>query len=180
MRCQRRVARSRVHSPLAQTETIKMNKKVTISEIVDAMETQSDNSFAYFNKKNGKFLYINDDIRYEADSDKPIGEVTEWMREEVKEFRKIQVGDDEHHVSIPGKFEIHEYRIMEKFCYTIETEQIVDQLIQSIKGRGAFRKFRDTLFRLGLEQRWFTYKNDVFRRKAKDWCKINEIEFVDE
>jgi hypothetical protein len=157
-----------------------MNIKANISEIVDAMDMQSDDSSTFYNKKSGKFLYVNDDLRYEADQDKPIEEVTEWMQEDVKEYRKIQAGDDEYYVSIPDKFEIHEYRIMEKFCYTIETEQIVDQLTQSIKGRGAFRRFRDTLFRLGLEQRWYKFKDDAFRRKAKDWCEINEIKFIDE
>ncbi len=156
-----------------------MNRKLKISELVDAIDMQSEYSSTYFNKNNLKFLYVNDDVRYEADSDKSLEEVTEWMQEIVEEFRKILDGNDENYVSIPDKFELHEYRIMEKFCNTIETEQIANQLIQSIKGKGAFRRFKNTLYKLGLEQRWYEYRDEAFRGKAKDWCEFHEIEFID-
>lgn len=157
-----------------------MNRKLKISELVDAIDMQSDESSTYFNKENGEFLYVNDDIRFEADSDTPIEEITDWMQDIVKEYRKIDEGDDEHYISVPDKFDIHEYRIMEKFCYAIETEQIADQLIQSIKGRGAFRSFRNTIHRLRLEQRWYEYRDAAFRRKAIDWCEFHKIEFIDD
>ncbi len=46
---------------------------------------------------------------------------------------------------LPGRFEIDEYRIMERFSLGMENDAIRDELLQAIGGRGAFRRLREVI-----------------------------------
>jgi hypothetical protein len=44
---------------------------------------------------------------------------------------------------------------MERFICTVADGQAADQLWRAIKGKGAFRYFKDTAHRLDLLKQWF-------------------------
>ena len=48
-------------------------------------------------------------------------------------------------LELPGKFEIHEWDIMERFCQVIEDPEMSNRMLRLIRGSGAFRKARDLL-----------------------------------
>lgn len=48
-----------------------------------------------------------------------------------------------------------------------------------IKGRGAFRRFKDALHRLNLTAEWYAYREAAVRQVAIDWCELNEIDWQD-
>ena len=52
-----------------------------------------------------------------------------------------------------------------------------DRLIIAISGRGAFRRFKDEVRRLGVEKAWYEYRDAAQREKAIEWCEENGIEF---
>jgi len=79
-----------------------------------------------------------------------------------------------------SKYEINEYRIMEDFSKSIEDPRISEELSNAIKGRGAFRRFKDNIVRLGIADRWYNYKEEAFKRIAIEWCEDNNIDYINE
>jgi len=47
--------------------------------------------------------------------------------------------DNKNFLGLPTKFDIDEYRIMERFCLSIQDEKTSEALYIAIKGSGAFR-----------------------------------------
>ena len=69
----------------------------------------------------------------------------------------------ERFIDAPDKFDFHEYRHMERFIRSIPDESNAEQLWRAIKGKGAFRSFKDTLHRLGIEDRWYRYRDEAMK-----------------
>jgi Uncharacterised protein family (UPF0158) len=62
------------------------------------------------------------------------------------------------------------YRDMEWFISDLEDADVADRLSIAISGRGAFRRFKDTLSRWpDLMSRWFAFSEDRQRGRARAW-----------
>jgi hypothetical protein len=79
---------------------------------------------------------------------------------------------------LPSKYDINEYKIMESFCLSIVDQEISDELYYSIKGKGAFRRFKDMIKRFGIENYWYQHQDEAIKQIAIDWCNENGIAFV--
>ena len=69
---------------------------------------------------------------------------------------------------------------MERFIGTVEDAAAAEQLWRAIKGKGAFRYFKDTASRLGLLQRWFQYREAAVKEFIAGWAEANNIPLVDD
>lgn len=85
----------------------------------------------------------------------------------------------EEYIPLPGQYEINEYRIMEEFIYDLPEGRNQDTLERAIQGRGDFRRFKDRLFDLNLEQKWYDYRDRAYERIAKEWCEKYNIDCCD-
>ena len=94
--------------------------------------------------------------------------------------REIVSDDSSRFIPPPDKFEFHEYRVMEEFIRSIDDDEAADQLWCAIKGRGAFRYFKDTLHRLGIQQLWYDYLDAAQREFVIEWAKENNVAFKDD
>ena len=65
---------------------------------------------------------------------------------------------------------------MEGFIYELPEGRNQEILEQAIRGKGAFHRFKDRLYDLGLEQKWYKYRDDSYERIARDWCERFRIE----
>lgn len=83
------------------------------------------------------------------------------------------------YIPLPGQYEINEYRIMEEFIYGLPEGRNQDTLERAIQGRGAFRRFKDRLFDLNLEQKWYDYRDCTYKRIAKEWCEKYNIDIIE-
>lgn len=62
------------------------------------------------------------------------------------------------------------YRDMVEFAESTANPHASDLLLRALEGRGAFRRFRDTLREFpDLRERWFEYSNTANERRAIDW-----------
>jgi Uncharacterised protein family (UPF0158) len=52
---------------------------------------------------------------------------------------------------------------------------IGEDLLHAIHGAGAFRNFKDTLRRHGIESAWFAFRTEALRQIAQSWCEENDI-----
>jgi hypothetical protein len=65
------------------------------------------------------------------------------------------------------------YRDMELFIDWVEDPDIADRLSIAIQGRGAFRRFKDTLTRWPqLLDRWYAFSEDRQRGRARAWLAV--------
>jgi hypothetical protein len=68
---------------------------------------------------------------------------------------------------------------MERFCYSIDNDRISNALQNAIQGRGAFRRFKDTVIRFHIDDRWYKYKEDAYKGIVIKWCEHNKIEYTE-
>jgi Uncharacterised protein family (UPF0158) len=67
------------------------------------------------------------------------------------------------------------YRDMEWFISDIDNSETQDRLSIAISGRGAFRRFKDTLSRWpDLMTRWFAFSDDRQRGRARSWLAYED------
>jgi len=151
---------------------------IKLSDIVDAMQMQSETMSNYLNKKTGEIVPISEEEMDAAENDEPIEDSPEWQEEGIKTAKEILETDD--YIPLPSPFDIHEYEIMERFCLSIKDQKISDDLYSAIKGSGAFRRFKDKVQRHGIEQDWYKYQDASYRKIAKEWCEENRIKFMED
>jgi predicted nucleotidyltransferase len=68
------------------------------------------------------------------------------------------------------------YHDMEDFSASVRDPRARDLLLRAIQGRGAFRRFKDTLFDFpDLSKAWFAYHESCLERRAIEWLAAEEI-----
>ena len=60
---------------------------------------------------------------------------------------------------------------------SLEKKQIGDILYDLISGSGAFRRFKDAVYKYGVEDEWYRYRDNAIKEFAIEWCRQNNIEF---
>ncbi len=156
-----------------------MAAKVRISDIVDEMTMQFDESRSLLNIETGEIVFIQDEFLRRAEDDESIDDEEQgWMQEAMELAYDIIESVDKYH-ELPSTYEINEYRIMEAFCFTVKNEGKKNQLLRAIQGKGAFRRFKDTAFELGLIEDWYRYRDERFKEIAIEYCKDLGIEYIE-
>jgi len=156
-----------------------MNKKVKLSEITSALESSTTEFFFYLHKKTGKVVMVADTEMEAAEDNEPREILYEWQRESMETARDI-LENEEDYLELPSQFEFHEYRVMEKFCLSIEDEALSDKLYYTIKGSGAFRRFKDAIHRLGIASDWYECRERALKKVAIEWCEANNVEYTED
>ena len=83
--------------------------------------------------------------------------------------------DDEFFIPLPTKEEVNDYQNMVNFTETIEDDKKRDWFENAIRGKGAFRRFRATLERFGMETAWYDFLEASHRELAIEWCEQHGI-----
>lgn len=153
-----------------------MGIKVKLKDIIGNMEFNSDENRSFLNIKTGEILALTSEEIRMADSDIDYARIPEWQKESIEAAKDLEENFEDY-IELPDKYEINEYGMMEDFCSNIGDERISDALYNAIRGKGAFRRFKDTLSRFNIEDRWYAYYEDALREVAIEWCEDNEIDF---
>ena len=115
-----------------------------------------------------------------AEDDEPLEDVPDWERDLVAIAREI-IAETGEHIALPTKFDIDEYRVMERFCLSLDDPEMSDLLYSLIKGSGAFRRFKDAIHKYDIADEWYSYHNNALKEIAIEWCREHDIKFyVDE
>ncbi len=73
-----------------------------------------------------------------------------------------------------------QYRWMERFIATVEDADLQARLIQSIDGKGAFRRFKDVLMSYPVDrERWFTFRSERLRACMEGWLAAHDMRGVE-
>jgi hypothetical protein len=152
-----------------------MKPIVSLKDVVGEMEMQSNESAAYLNKRTGELITLSDYDLPAVEDEDDAGELQDWQKEMIQKTREVAESDD--YLTLPSKYDIHEYRIMEEFCYSIQDQDMGDKLLDTIKGSGAFRRFKDAIRLLDIEEEWYRYRQGEFEKIAIDWLEEHEIPY---
>ncbi len=133
--------------------------KVKLSEIIDAIEMADQESEYFLDKKTGEIVWISDMA----------------MTSEEKE-EACDALDEHGFYRLPTSFDINEYSIMEDFVYSLPASRR-ERLARAISGKGAFRRFKDGIRQMGIEEQWFDSQAETYKRMAIEWCEDNHIEY---
>ena len=92
------------------------------------------------------------------------------------------IENDEYNRFLPltSQFDLQEYSVMEDYIDELEDKQLAQRLARAIRGRGAFRRFKDILIDLGKIQSWYDYQDQYYWNFARRWCRGYNLEFLDD
>src|SRR5262252_6349905 len=108
--------------------------RVKLSDLVEGLEFQSDERSSFLNLTTGEVVAITDEELRAAEHDEPLEDFPDWQHDAIRIAGEIIETD--HYLPLPDRFEINEYRIMERFCLSVDDEDIRDDLCNAIRGRG--------------------------------------------
>jgi len=151
---------------------------VSLREIIDAMEMQSEESRAYLDPATGEIIHISDEDQRLAEEDVDPADLPAWQRDDLPRIRSaLEALDNNRLLPLPDKFEIHEWDIMRRFANERDDEDERQELLAAIHGSGAFRMFKSCLRRLEIEQQWYSFRDARLEQHAKDWLKSHGIAY---
>ena len=157
-----------------------MATRVKLDEIIDGLESQSDESSSFLNKKTCEVVLITDEELNAAEENEPIEDFPDWQQDQIRIAKEI-IAETGDYISLPTKFDIDEYRVMERFCLSLDDPEMSDLLYSLIKGSGAFRRFKDAIHKYDIADEWYSYHNNALKEIAIEWCREHDIKFyVDE
>lgn len=155
-----------------------MAKKVKLQEIMDGMEMHFDGMNTYLNVKTGEIVSVSEEDLRAAEDDDSFEHLPEWHQEAMKVAIDV-IENYEDYKRLPTKYDINEYDMMVDFCFTINDERNKKILLNAIQGRGAFRRFKDHIYRLGFEEKWYVFREGRYKEIAIDWCKKHDIHWIE-
>jgi hypothetical protein len=150
-----------------------MSAIVRLSDIVDALEMQFDGYSSYLDCSTGQVETISDDLWDEAQESADDEVPADWEKEEWDLARQIVSTD--RFQALPTKFDVHEWAIMRDFALSAESTSSSEDLLDALHGSGAFRHFKDTLYRYHMEKSWYAFRTAALRQIAIDWCEEHHI-----
>ena len=160
---------------------------VSLRDLVDELQTLSDESHVYLNKVTGKvititnddFAMVENDDEIEEESNDDVSEYSDLEMDFFQDVKKVLSLDDDY-LKLPSKFDIDEYEIMERFCLSIPNKKISGVLLDKIRGSGAFRRFKDTIYRYEIEKDWFKFRDEAYKEFAISWLENKGFAYSDD
>lgn len=152
---------------------------VDIEVLVDCFNNMIDGLYYYYDKRTNEIIEINIkhlELAYRYMEGKSLELYSDWERNVILDTVEF-VRDIRNYVKLPDKYDVDEYRIMARFCYTRKRKRQVNKLMDALSSKGRLRAFNETVRSLKLEKEWIEFKRKVLLNVAIKWCKENGIEY---
>lgn len=95
------------------------------------------------------------------------------------ENKKIEMSS-ESYIALPLQYELETHKIIVDFIDDLDNQKQQVELSNAFSGKGAFKKFKNKLHQLGLEKKWYKFKENEYINKAKEFLIINDIDYVND
>ena len=132
--------------------------KVKLKDVIRAIEMTDQDITWYYQISHGQFINIDDDTNI---------------------AKKMIVLNSPDYIQLPDHYDIHEYHIMEMFANQLKDQHMKRELQKTLKGKGAFRRFKDFIYKNQLNTAWQQFLYETHRELAIQWCHKHNIEFVE-
>ena len=138
--------------------------KVYLREVLDALDAATDSTvFVFSKRRNRVLLFVEGSVADELEKNLTLEDA---------------LNDSDSYIPLPREYEIHEYQIMENFVNSLEDEDEARELLNSMQGKGAFRRFKEKVSLLSLEDRWYNHREEAYEKIAVEWCVKNGIKVI--
>lgn len=148
---------------------------VSLHDVIDHMELASDEATSYINRKTGEIIALTDEVVAMAEEPDEAAQAAEWQKDLLPKAREVAASED--FIPLPGKFEIHEWSIMERFARSLTDAAVSDELDAAVHGRGAFRRFKDAVQRLGIADEWYRFREAALEKIAIEFLEAHGIAY---
>ncbi|MBM3855755.1 MAG: hypothetical protein FJ399_21805 [Verrucomicrobia bacterium] len=157
-------------------------KPVKLSELIDALEFESDEYVCRVDLLNGTVVRVERSLLYAAEdgNEDALENRPDWEQADAEIAKAIAADSGKRFVAAPDKFGFHEYRQMERFIGSVEDRAAAEELGRAIRGKGAFRYFKDTAARLGLLKQWYQHRDNALEQYARDWAEAHQVPVEDD
>ncbi|BCB04147.1 UPF0158 family protein [Bacillus sp. KH172YL63] len=153
-----------------------MATPVNIDELAQEMQSGFEIMVTFLHLESGSIVMIQEEIFRQAADEEPVEELEDWEQIEYRAAQDILLHPD-HYIEFPDRDEINEYRMMERFCLSLEEGRARDRLLSAIRGKGAFSRFKDGVMSIGMNDEWQSFRTECYREFAKKWCEMNGIPY---
>ena len=137
---------------------------------------------AYLDLETGAVLVIPPEVSSELERLEELGEsatpealaaasaLPNWERELIPDALRVEEGFGMRFIRIPHDESRDAYNDMAAFIETVRDGRLQERLSDAIHGRGAFRRFKDTLAREDAErERWFAFQAARVHQRILAW-----------
>ena len=139
---------------------------IPLKQVIQAIEEGSEVFTSFWDTKTGKPVYLADPLMTD-------------MTEEDKALAAAIEDTPEQFLRFPTKHEIHQYHMMEDFIDQLSPGKVQEELVHAIRGKGAFRRFKQSVRYHGLEHRWYDHLAEAYRELAIRWCEKEGLEYTE-
>jgi len=151
--------------------------RVSLRAVAAEMDLLNDDWTAYINRRTGELVTVTDEAA-RAVEDGADDHIPEWQAELLPKIREVLGSRD--YLPLPSKFDINEYRILERFCHGVTDPVVRRDLLQAIQGKGAFGRFKTLAQHCGLLDEWHAYRYEALESIAAEWLEANGIGYTRE
>ena len=137
-------------------------KIVVLEDIAEALEATFDEWEQFLNTETGEIVSLPNDSAF--------------MDEELEELAE-EIDSSDAYVRLPNQYDLHEYKIMERFAEASPDERKSEALLYALHGRKPYRHFKDRINDFGIADEYYAFRLLAFCDIAKEWCEENEIPY---
>jgi hypothetical protein len=148
---------------------------VSLRDVIEEMDLMTDEATAYINRKTGELITLTDEELALAGDPEEAEDAPKWQKDFLPKAREVRASED--FIPSPGKFEIHEWSIMERSVRLLTDAAVSNELDAAVHGRGAFRRFKDAVLRLGIADEWYRFRDAALEEIAIEFLEAHEIAY---
>lgn len=153
-----------------------MSDKITLEDILEVQEIEIDEMASYYHIPSQCMVVLSKDDMEIAENNLDTTKLEEWKKETAEQAKDF-LENPKDYINFPNKEEYNEYGIMEEFIKKCNNEDLSKKLNVKLSGEEAFRKFKDTLYDIGLVDEWYDFRDEKCIEVARKWCETNGIDY---
>lgn len=172
--------------------------KIALSDLEEAFTADPSSGMNYhLDPEAGKLLISTDDAESAVDeffeeagakeSDPDLDQKFEkwlencagadWQIDWIRDAFRIRCDTTNRLILIPQRESQHEYQDMVDFAEAVSDDHLQELLLVALKGKGAFRRFKDVLLEFPEQrQRFFEFNNQRLRDRILAWLAEEGLE----
>lgn len=151
------------------------NSPISLHETTEYLSLVGDGLDVYLNTQTGEFVTVSRDDRDLLNQGADASRLAEWQVYALDEIKKVLASPD--YCLLPQAHDINQYEIMEAFCESLSNKRISEALLEQIRGKGAFQRFKNALDFYGVRQQWYKFKYQALQKIALEWLEEKNLAY---
>ena len=130
----------------------------------------------YLDAETGQLVGVDSNLLSALENSDDLDGITHYDQQQLQQAEEILYNPDRY-LPVEGLSADDLIKIMNDFVATVADPELRKLLQGTVQGKGAYRRFRETLARYPQEmQRWVEFENKAVLEFAHDWLDLNGIE----